>query len=227
MGRCTKIRVVKVFLAGLPATNANALVAQYGVNISEPRRDKFANYLALFGITADVAFAVTASTTHNRAAAWYTTDDPSHGTVPYTLSSGAKSTSLFCKIPGTVGLPVSSSSMTALHEFGHAFSSFTEGAVTDQYVDSPPDLNVKHGRPIPANFDTFNGTALASDPVRDGLGYDPTWVSYHPALTDPSVPSLMDNYWLAAAPKTPVDCRFDTITAAFLRARLAAKLSRP
>jgi peptidoglycan hydrolase-like protein with peptidoglycan-binding domain len=222
-----KIRVVKVFLAGLPPTDANALVAQYGVNITEPRRDKFAAYLALFGVTADVAYAITASATHNRAAAWYTTDDPTRGTVPYTLDGAARVTSKFCRIPGTVALHTTSASLTGLHEFGHAFSSFTEGAVTDQYVDSSPDLNVKHGRPIPATFGTFDGTTYASDPVRDGIGYDAGWVSYHPALTDLSVPSLMDNYWAAAAPKTPLDCRFDTITTDFIVKRLAAKMSRP
>jgi hypothetical protein len=221
------IRVVKVFLAGLPATDANALVAHYSVNITEPRRDKFAAYLALFGLAADVAFAITASATHSRASAWYTTDDPTRGTVPYNLDGVAKATSRFCKIPGTVALHVSSTSMTGLHEFGHAFSSFTEGAVTDQYVDSAPDLNVKHGRPIPTNFGTFNAVTHASDPVRDGIGYPTTWNSYHPALTDLAVPSLMDNYWQAAAPKTPVDCRFDTITAAFIGHRMAAKMSRP
>ena len=222
-----KIRVVSLYLDGLPAVDSNALVSHYAGNITEPRRDRFAPFLASFGIQADVAYAITNSATHNRASAWYTTDDPTRGTVSYQLDGITLSTSKFCKIPGTVAQHIISSSLTGLHEFGHAFSSFTEGQITDQYVDSAPALNIKHGRPIPAAFGNFQGVAYNTDAVRDHIGYPSGWASFHPELTDLAVPSLMDNYWLAPAPRTPLDCRFDKLTAAFIRHRLAAKFSRP
>jgi hypothetical protein len=122
---------------------------------------------------------------------------------------------------------ITAHSMAGLHEFGHAASSFTDGFVTDQYVDSPPNFNVKKGRPIPALFGSLDATNYNADSDRDGLGYPAEWTSFHPALTDPAVPSLMDNYWMAAAPHVPESCVFDTITRQFLRDRLMAKLSRP
>jgi hypothetical protein len=118
--------------------------------------------------------------------------------------------------------------MTALHEFGHAASSFTDRMmVTDQYVDSPPALNNKHGRPIPALFCVIDTLTVASDQIRDGLGYDPGWASYHPELTNPAAPSLMDNYWLAPAGAVPESAMFDVLTRRFFVDRLMAKLSRP
>jgi hypothetical protein len=77
-----RIRVVKVFESDLPATDANALVSQFPPNIAEPRRDRFPAFLAKNQITADVAYAVTASSTHDRASAWFTTEDTSRGGVP-------------------------------------------------------------------------------------------------------------------------------------------------
>jgi hypothetical protein len=116
--------------------------------------------------------------------------------------------------------------MTGLHEFGHAASSFTDGKVIDQYVDNTVGLNNKRARPIPAVFGTLDAVAFNTDMTRDGLGYPPAWLSYHPELTNPAVPSLMDNYWLAPG-GVPEACRFDKLTRKYFFDRLTAKLSRP
>ena len=220
------IRVVKVFDSGRPPTDPNALVTQFAPNIAEPRRDQFKPFLAAYQITADVAYAVTASPTHDRASAWFTTDDTSRGGIPFNVDGTAFTHWYFCTIPGTVALPVSSNSMTALHEFGHAGSSFSDGMVIDQYVDNTVGLNNKRGRPIPATFGTLDGAPFNTDPTRDGLGYPPSWQSYHPELMDPAMPSLMDNYWLAPG-GVPEKCRWDGLTRQYFFDRLTAKLSRP
>lgn len=221
-----RIRVVKLFDSGLPPTDANALVSQFAPNIAEPRRDQFKPFLAVYQISADVAYAVTASPTHNRASAWFTTEDTTLGGVPFLVDGVAFTHWHFCTIPGTVGLPISSHSMTALHEFGHAASSFSDGMVIDQYVDNTIGLNNKRGRPIPAAFGTLDAVTYHADRTRDGLGYPASWRSYHPELTDPAAPSLMDNYWLAPA-GIPEKCCFDRLTRKYFFDRLTAKLSRP
>lgn len=220
------IRVVSVFDSGLPATDPHSLVSQFSPDIAEPRRDKFSPFLLNYQITADVAYAVTASPTHQRASAWYTTEDATRGGVPFQIDGVSFTHWHFCTIPGTVALPVTSKSLTALHEFGHAASSFTDGMVIDQYVDSPPGLNNKRGRPIPPTFGKLDAVTYAADPARDGLGYPPAWQSYHPELSDPTMPSLMDNYWQAPG-GVPEKCQFDRLTRQFFLDRLIAKLSRP
>ncbi len=222
----TRIRVVSIFDSTLSAIDANALVTQFPPNIAEPRRDRFKPFLANYQIEADVAFAVTASPTHDRASAWYTSEDTTKAGTPFLVDGAGFAHWHYCTVPGTVALPVSSHSMTALHEFGHAASSFTDGMITDQYVDSPNGLNIKLGRPIPTVFGTVDAVSYNSDKTRDNLAYPPTWQSYHPELSDPAVPSLMDNYW-AAAGGIPEKCRFDRLTRQFFLDRLQAKLSRP
>ncbi len=113
--------------------------------------------------------------------------------------------------------------LTALHELQHAISSYSNGSIVDLYVDSPPGVNCKRGRPIPPDFANYNGAVLASDPIRDGLGYDPGWSSYHCGLIDPSLPAVMDNYFLGSTPDAGQN---DEITRRFILDRLNAKLSR-
>jgi hypothetical protein len=179
----------------------------------------------MYGLHADVAFAVSASPTHNRASAWFTSDDDSRGGVPFTLDGVSLSHRYYCLIPGTVALPADSKSITALHEFGHALSSYTNGGVTDLYVNSNPALNVKQGRPIPIVFGQYNGANFLSDQTRDGLGYPPSWQSYHCELINPAIPAVMDDYWLAAT-GVPEQCEHDKITRQFLLDRLRAKTMR-
>jgi len=233
----SNIRVVTLFVDDPPpaATDPNALVAQDDPHISNQliaRRSVFNAFLARYGLHADVAFAVSASPTHTRATSWYTTDDDTRGGVPFSSDGMLLNHRYHAIIPGTVAIHITSASLTALHEFGHALSSYTNGSVTDLYVDSTPALNNKNRLPataIPANFADYNGVMLTTDPTRNGLGYPPGWASYHCELNNAVVPSVMDDYWQAptAHPGSTVEeCEHDRITRQFLRDRLLAKLAR-
>lgn len=220
------VRVVSVFIAGLPETDANSLVGQDGVsNLLVARRTAFVPFLARFGIVADVAYAISRSDTHSRASAWFTSDDDARGGVPFTLDGAALVHRFFSLVPGTIAQHSTSTSLTALHEFGHALSSYSNGSVVDLYVDSGPGVNNKRARPIPGQFAVYNGIALAADPSRDGLGYGAGWQSYHCELNAPAFPAVMDNYW-AAHDNVPEHCQHDHITRMFLLDRVRAKLVR-
>jgi len=220
------IRLVSLFFDGLPTADGHALVAQDRVsNLVLARRAAFRPFLARYGLSADVVYAVTGSRSHTRASAWFTSDDDNGAGVPFTLDGQDLTHRFDVLIPGTVALPVTSTSLTALHEFGHALSSYSNGMVVDLYVDGTPGLNKRRGQPIPPVFCTYNGTPLAADHHRDGLGYPRGWRSYHGALLDPANPAVMDDYWRAAA--GPEACRHDQITCRFLLDRLRAKILRP
>lgn len=224
------VRIISVFVTGLSAADANSLVAEDNVSdLVEARRTRFDPFLSTHaaGETADVAYAVTASPTHTRASAWYTTDDDLRPGDPFTINGSSRVHRYFHLVPGTVALPVSSTSLTALHEFQHALSSYSNGSVVDLYVDDGPGLNSEVGRPIPAQFAIYNGSSYASDMLRDGLGYPPTWSSYHPEPHDPTNPVVMDNYWLGGGGATPNVCQNDKLTRQFLQDRLIAKMKRP
>jgi hypothetical protein len=90
-------------------------------------------------------------------------------------------------------------------------------------VDSPPALNCKAGRPIPINFGTLDGSALVTDLQRAGLGYPPSWQSYHCELIDPAIPAVMDDYINSG---NALACRHDAITRQFLIERLLARIRR-
>lgn len=221
-----KIRVTSLFVAGLPVADQNSLVAQDGVsNLLVARRTGFGPFLARYGQRADVAYAVSQSASHTRASAWFTSDDDAGPGTPFTLDGANYSHRHRSLIPGTIALHSTSNSMTAVHEFGHALSSYTNGSLVDLYADSRPGFNNKWGRPIPANFATYKGVAFSSDAIRDGLGYPGNWQSYHPALISTAFPALMDNYWLAHD-HVPEHCQHDGITRQFLFDRLRAKISR-
>jgi hypothetical protein len=222
----SKIRVTSLFVPGLLPEDPNSLAAQDGVsNLLVARRTGFNPFLARYGQHADVAYAVSQSASHTRASAWFTSDDDAGPGTPFTLDGTTYSHRHHCLIPGTIALHSTSNSMTAVHEFGHALSSYTNGALVDLYTDSRPGFNNKWGRPIPASFATYQGTAFATDITRDGLGYPVSWQSYHPALIPPSFPALMDNYWLAPD-HVPEHCQHDGLTRQFLLDRLRAKISR-
>ncbi|PYS25025.1 MAG: hypothetical protein DMF72_02985 [Acidobacteria bacterium] len=221
-----KVRVLSVFDPGVPSGDQNSLVAQDGVsNLLVPRRDNFKPFLAQHGVEADVAYAVSLSQSHTRASAWFTTDDDAGPGNNFTLDGKTFSHRHRNITPGTIAIHSSATSMTAVHEFGHALSSYSNGAVLDLYVDSKLGLNNKRGRPIPASFATYDGVVMASDPIRDSLGYPVTWQSYHCELITPAFPALMDNYWMAPG-GIPEHCQHDRITRQFLMDRVRAKISR-
>jgi hypothetical protein len=229
-----KIRVVSLVVSGLPAQAANALAAEDNVsNLLVARQSAFAPLLTRFGLSADVAYAVSKSATQTRASAWFTHDDNSRGGVSFTLDGATLSHRYFNTMPGVVALHTTATSLTALHEFGHALSSWENGMIVDLYVDgdgsSGTNVNRKQGRPIPNNFATYQGTTIVSDKTRDSLGYPASWKSYHCQLNAPKFPAVMDDYWQASNPPIngkPEQCEHDVITRRFLLDRLKAKVAR-
>ncbi len=222
----SRIRVVSIFAAVLTPEDSNSLVAQDGMsNTLVARRTSFLPFLQRFGLAADVAYAVSASVSHTRASAWFTTDDDDKAGVEFTLDGVKRCHRFYNQIPGTVGIHATANSLTALHEFGHALSSYSNGKVVDLYVDSSPGLNCKRGRPIPAAFGNYDGHQFLSDPSRNGLGYEPGWQSYHCELIAASFPAVMDDYW-QSPDHVPEHCEHDGITRQFLMDRLRAKISR-
>jgi hypothetical protein len=227
------IRLVSLFLPGLPAEDANALVGQDSVsNLLISRRPAFnpflaryAHLVAPFTHQADIAYAVSKSESHTRASAWFTSDDDGQPGVNFTLDGTTLVHRYFHHVPGMVALHATSHSLTALHEFSHALSSYSNGSVIDLYIDNVSGVNNKRGRPIPAIFAAYNSTTLATDPGRGSLGYPSGWQSYHCELHVPTFPAVMDNYWLAPG-GVPERCEHDKITRQFLIDRVQAKMAR-
>ncbi len=221
------VRLVTVFASNLGVSAATSLVAEDGYGdgaLLIARRRIFDPLLVPLGVVADVAFAVSRSVTHRRASAWYTTDDDTKPGVPFQLDGVTLYHRFARLIPGTVAIHYTAASLTALHEFQHAISSYSNGSITDLYVDSDPAVNNKHGRPIPAQFGRYAGAAYRSDPARDSLGYPPNWRSYHAELVMPARPAIMDDYW--EGKPHPVNCENDAITRRFILDRIHAKLRR-
>ena len=220
------VRVVSVFDPGLSPQDSNSLVALDGFSfLLMPRRTAFVPFLARYGYQADVAYAVSKAQMHNRASAWYTPDDDGRGGVSFTLDGVTYHHRFYNLIPGTIAVHTSSDGITALHEFGHALSSYSNGMIVDLYVDSPFALNNRRGRPVPKDFATYNGATMASDATRDGLGYPWPWQSYHCELNAAAFPAVMDDYW-KAHDGIPAHCEHDGITRQFLLDRLRAKIGR-
>lgn len=230
----TKIRVIAIFDPSLTPSSATALVAEYPYGgIVQPLQDAFASLIATYQvkgkpIKADVAFAITASGTHTRSSAYYTADDESSGGTGFKMDGKAFTHRQVNVSPGVVALHVSATSLVALHEFGHAASSWTNGCITDLYVDSTDDynaVNVRVGRPIPQAFATYAGKTYQSDLTRECLnGYPAGWKSYHCAEADDRYPAIMDDFWLAQG--KPENCKHDKITLDFLTDRLNSIMSR-
>ena len=218
------VRIVSLRVTGLPATAPNALVGESPLGLLlAPRRMEMTAFVRRFDIVPDVVLAVSQSTTYTRESAYPTTDDDAGPGDAFVVDRATFFHRHNCAIPGTVALHESSRSVTPLHEFGHAASSFTNGQITDLYVDSLPALNCKAGRPIPLGFGSMQAATFSTDPLRAGLGYPPSWRSYHCELIDPSRPAVMDNYTTVA---DPLACCHDRITRQFLVDRLAAKIGR-
>ncbi|OMC51920.1 hypothetical protein A5742_17430 [Mycolicibacterium fortuitum] len=226
------IRFVAIFDPNQPATAENALVGAVAPNIIEPKRDRLNAFVGQYWENPDIVFCISGSTTHTRASAWFTTDDNLRTGVAFQFDGSARTHRRYTTIPGSAAVTTSvdQSGLTVIHEFGHAASDFTNGMVIDLYVNDTRAgfvVNKKMRRratdPIPANFASLDGTTVASDQTRDGLGYPTDWVSYHPALLDTTRPNMMDNYWLAA---TPQACRLDRLTFDWFGDRLRAKILR-
>lgn len=203
------------------------------------RRRVIAAYLRGLGLTVDVAYAVTGgSSLHTRASAWPADDDLAKPTTPFQITSPA--TGLTQQLvhahwvdrPGTVAIHHTATSLTAVHEFGHAMGSFQNGQVLDLYVDTfhPLGVNKRTPRVPPPAPPVFAGYGLAppptrtfrSDQTRTPIGYPPNWATYHPGKPG-AQPASMDNYHHGTP---PMSCVHDHLTEAFLLDRLAARMSR-
>jgi hypothetical protein len=230
-GRDAQLRIVSVFDETRAAATATALAHEIAPNIMETRRDRLNAFLSGYRLSSDVVYVIHGSTTHDRSSGWFTTDAGGASTA-FTFDGVNRVHGHTASIPGSVAIPTSfdTTSMTPIHEFGHAAADFNNGRVIDLYVDGGISgfvINKKTrasaADPVPANFANYKGSNFASDAGRDALGYPATWMSYHPELLDNTRPNLMDNYKLAANPQ---QCRFDRLTYAWLSDRLGAKLRR-
>lgn len=222
-----EIRVVSMCIPTTAVGNATALVAEddlEGSSILVARRNQAHAFARAQGLDPDILFLVSQSPTHTRATAYGTTDDDARPGNAFQYDGRNLSHRHFHRIPGMSAVHTTVGGMTPVHEFGHAFSSYTNGFVTDLYVDGNAEFNRKVGRPIPARFATYNGVAYSSDTIRDGLGYPVSWQSYHSELIDPSRPAIMDNYWAAAG--GPLTCQHDRLTRAYTLDRVRAKATR-
>lgn len=225
------VRLLSIWDPAAPVNSANALVGLDGVsNILVARRSVMKAFVSGYqvggtAINADVIYAVSAATSHTRASAWFTSDDDTRPGVPFTLDGAALVHRYYNDVPGTIAIHSSCADITPLHEFQHAISSYSNGAIVDLYVDSSPAVNCKTGRPIPAKFSAYDSTTYSSDSTRDGLVYPRGWKSYHCELIDARFPAVMDDYYRAST-RNPLDCQNDRITRQFVLDRIRAKLAR-
>ena len=228
-----QFRIVTVFDNTLPATVENTLAHEIPPNLMETLRNRLAPFCSRYDEVADMVFVMHGSTTHDRATAWYTSDDGAKPSVAYTFDGAARVHGRFPSVPGSAALPLdmNQTGLTPFHEFGHGASDFNNGRINDLYVDGSPGGFVVNKKfralatdPVPANFANYDGTGFNSDPNRDGLGYPGTWKSYHPIQIDTTRPNLMDNYWFAF--DDPQFCRFDQLIHSWLTDRIMAKLTR-
>lgn len=222
-----KIKFWSIYVWGLGPNETTALIGEDGAPSSRimiPRRDAIKRMLAHLALDPDIVFVVTKSPTHNRAAAYGTTDNDNLGGISATYDGRPMVHRYFHNIPGMAAMHTTSHGLTAAHEFGHAFSSYTNGFITDLYVDGDTQFNRKVGRPIPDDFCNYNGITYHSDKTRGGLGYPGNWNSYHPELVDATHPALMDNF------KSPNDRALtslhDKLTKAYILDRVIAKVTR-
>lgn len=224
-----KIRVVSLFVGGLSSNKNNSLIVNAD-HLLIARRDYFASFLARYNLVADVAFAISRGKDES-ASAWATDDDDTKPGIEFELDGKKYWHRFYGTVPGAIAMHADNRSLTAIHEFGHAASSYTNGYLSDLYVDfhdedvHRPVINKRYGRPIPARFCHHNGRDYLSDPARDGLGYERDWQTYHCQLIDPVLPAIMDDYPDAEGDRD-IECQHDRITRQFLLDRIRAKCAR-
>jgi hypothetical protein len=229
----SNIRFVSIFDSASTVDAASALVRRLSPNLIEPMRDRMNGFVGRYWEDPDIVYAVTASTTHTRASARFTTDDNNRPGTTFTYDGTSFTHRRYTTTPGSAAIStlMDQTGLTSIHEFCHAASDFNNGMVIDLYVDGTrtglvvnKKLRVNATDAIPNSFGTYNGTSFDSDQNRDGLGYPSTWRSFHPAQLDTARPNLMDNYWLAA---TQVQaCRLDGLTFEWFLDRLRTKILR-
>jgi hypothetical protein len=228
------MRFTTIFDRTRSADSNTAVVQEFNPDILGPQRALMNRFVSPYGERADVVYCISADTTHTRASAWFGDDELSATAPTYTHDGTTRRNGFYSLTPGSVALSTSmdTSGLTALHEFGHAGSDFTNGQVWDLYVDGTGSGFVVNKKmramttdPVPTNFAVVDATTYASDAGRDGLTYPSDWFSYHPTLQVTNRPNLMDNYWMAGS--NVLQCRLDGLTFDWYRRRLRAKVGRP
>src|SRR5262245_46840272 len=235
---CSKIKLWSMYIEGLKPSSTTSLVQEYPPYSTDrflkPRRSAVVDMLANIGMNPDVVFVVSKSSDTTVASALGATDDDDRDGLPATFDGRTIYHRFYHKIPGMVAIHAQRDDMTPAHEFGHAFSSYSNGFVTDLYRDhdlychGTIVLNRKVGRPIPDNFAKYGNTTYLSDKTRDHLpgGYR-NMRSYHSELVDQNNPAqrpaLMDDYRKA---RPPMSSLHDKMTKAYIMDRIAAKVRR-
>lgn len=224
-------RIISIFDTTRPAKRKNALVAHDNTEMVMPRHKRFPPFLKKFNLQgmgklrADVAFAVTASATHDRCSALPTFDDNSAPGRSFTVDNRQMVHRHGNKLPGAVALHVTADTLTALHEFSHAASSWNNGMITDLYQPAE-GLNKRRGQPFPGTFCVYENQAFAVAPDRGGgIPYPPGSDYVHSELADPAFPAVMDNYSLAGGGQWQ-KCRHDKLTRRFLLDRVQSIMAR-
>jgi hypothetical protein len=227
----SKIKLWSMYIEGLKPDSSTSLVGEFGPAIDrwlKPRRGAVVEMLANIGMNPDVVFVVSKSSDTTVASALGATDDDERGGIPAAFDGRPITHRFYHKIPGMVAIHATPDDMTPAHEFGHAFSSYSNGFVTDLYRDEDKYchgtivLNRKVGRPIPDNFAEYQGITYLSDKTRNSLGYGKeVATSYHSELVDPRRPALMDDYR-----ERPMKALHDKMTKAYIMDRITAKVSR-
>jgi hypothetical protein len=221
-----KVRFLSLFQRALPPESKFSFVAEdFGGGLLVPRRRAIRDFLQRESLLADIVYVVSASVAIERESAWATSDDDKGPGTTFLLDGKVMSHRHNYLIPGTIALHLKSDGLTAAHEFHHAISSYSNGLIQDLYIDSPPAVNVKCGRPIPSSFGDYESVIFGSDSTRMPLLYPTTWNSYHCERHDGQYPALMDDYWKASGGISEV-CQNDKITRKFVLDRVRAKISR-
>lgn len=223
-----------------PTDAAHAFVSHYGHTMITPRWQAVHDFFKATGRTADVIFAVTGSTTQNRATAWPGADDRHRGHDLFEVGVDGQMDRFrhhyWPTIPGTVAVHVDERSITPVHEFGHAIATYNakdhvsgqavDGLIADLYNDGVAGLNKRTGRPPdPLRFATYVSGGQTTDHDWDRVRLYDGWRSYHCSRMDPTLPAIMDNYTNAPSDMQTA-CLHDSITRQFIRDRVAARMKR-
>lgn len=219
--------------------------------------------------STDVIFAMSSSELYNRSTALYTDfgengEKPVGKSVPFHFDLDPHKTKTnkislppraveskgliisehepFAKIPGRVALNVLGASLKSyVHEFAHAMSSATHGAIDDEYYDRKEMTkkieftkikdDEKHklfyvnrinrkkdgiAVPVPREFAKYNKNLYHSDREHPSARED--WVGYFPERKCIHYACIMDRHYGAY--------RFDELISQFMYDRLIAKINR-
>jgi len=227
--RDAEMRIVSIFDDSLDVTEANTLCEEDPKStIMAAVKERVNAFLSNYDEVTDLCIAFHGSTTNTRGSANRCADDYSRGTPEaFTYDGNTYYHWPYRDDPGSTAISVNNSttSMTAIHELGHAASENDNGRVRDLYVDDTYTTFTVNKKwrsaatdPIPSAFSTYNDVDYDSDPNRDSIGYPATWVSYHCELLNNTVANIMDYYSSTS--------RLDKVTYAWYQDRIRVNLDR-